>query len=63
MAIHMAKHVDTKGRISPLCADPPKALRGKGINWTVTRRFVTCPNCKQLIPPDEAVNELKKLEE
>jgi hypothetical protein len=42
---HKAKLIDRKGRISPVCADPPKAINLKKETWTLRWEAVTCPKC------------------
>lgn len=42
---HLAKQQDGQGRVSPLCADPPRALNLKRELWTLRPEAVTCKKC------------------
>lgn len=42
---HMAKLIRADGRVSPLCANPPRALDLKRGLWTLGQSAVTCPRC------------------
>lgn len=42
---HMAKLINGKGQVSPLCAKKPKAINLAKESWTNRRDAVTCPKC------------------
>jgi hypothetical protein len=42
---HYASLINTKGGVSPLCADRPRALNLKVSLWTLRPEAVTCPEC------------------
>lgn len=46
---HMAKLVNPKGGVSPLCARKPRALSLKTSCWTNRPEAVTCLKCLKLI--------------
>ena len=41
---HMAAKIRADGRVSPLCADPPRALHLRA-RWTIRQDAVTCKRC------------------
>jgi len=50
---HMAKLMDDKGNVSPVCADRPKALDlAKHQLWTLDWNAVTCKKCLKRRPKD-----------
>lgn len=42
---HWARFVDPKGRISPWCAENPRALNLRRELWTQVESAVTCEKC------------------
>jgi hypothetical protein len=51
---HKADRVDTHGNVSPLCANPPRALDLKKHElWTNRWEAVTCKKCLALMPGEE----------
>lgn len=51
--VHRAAKWDDEGRVSPLCANPPRAL-SRHQRWTNRDEAVTCPRCRA------AIKELKE---
>ncbi len=47
--LHMAKHINQQGEVSPLCAPKPRALDLKKAGWTNRKEAVTCPKCLALL--------------
>lgn len=45
----MAKLINSKGGVSPLCAKKPKVLNLSRELWTNRAEAVTCPKCKVII--------------
>jgi hypothetical protein len=55
--IHLAKLVNPRGDISPLCAAHPRKLNLKRESWSLVDEFVTCPKCQALLSAQKAVQE------
>ena len=43
--VHMAKMIDSRGRVSPACAKTPQAIDLTRATWTKRREAVTCKRC------------------
>lgn len=43
--VHMAKMMNEKGDVSPLCAKNPRKINLKNATWTIIRHRVTCKAC------------------
>ncbi len=44
--IHLIKMVSPEGLVSPVCAEPPRALNLKRETWTLRLQAVTCEACR-----------------
>ncbi len=44
--IHRAAKIAGDGRVSPLCAEKPRAINLKRATWTLQPDVVTCPKCR-----------------
>lgn len=42
---HYAHMMNPKGKVSPLCADKPRAINLDRASWTIVEAQVTCPKC------------------
>lgn len=49
---HMVKFFGPDGKVSPLCADPPRPINLTQASWTFGWEAVTCPKCLALRTAD-----------
>jgi hypothetical protein len=58
--IHYANLIGPQGQVSPMCANPPRAINLNREIWTLRKQDVTCSKCLDALGVPDAKREAKR---